>query len=175
MRALFLVLLVFCYCNSAAYAAPDDHYYFVKLNSLHIDDVSNVDDLTALGITYGAGLSDRFWYELDVTIANQGGKFKTDKRDGQYSIYLLGGYLAYRERFTQSFYGKVKAGVLLERIEIDDFVENTLKRTDGTEISAGVGVGWLLLFSSFNVSIEIEAAIIEDNITMYGLGFRVLF
>ncbi|MFV2058343.1 MAG: hypothetical protein ACC707_17895 [Thiohalomonadales bacterium] len=136
---------------------------------------NNVANLTALGYTYGIGLSQRLSFEFEGNISVQGGKYSTNNASGHYEILSFGSYLVHRESFSLNFYGKAKIGMVLERINIHNEESQVETPTDGVNASAGLGVGYAFPIGNSKGTIELEATILEKNINLYGFGLNVSF
>jgi len=185
-----LILFILSINFHLVYANAGDMYLLPKLGFMKVD-LTNADDLASLGLLFGVGLSKNISFETEfnasLNVFNDswsGGEYETTDADGNlnhkgtYKIWTIAGYGVYRVPILQSFYLKGKLGVLYENVERTETIPdvNTGKiegeTTNDTGIAGGLGFGF---YMGKRVTMELEATLIDKDITFYSLGLHIQF
>lgn len=192
MKNLTQLLIVFILSINShlVYANAGDMYLLPKLGFMKVD-LTNAEDLASLGLLYGVGLSKNISFEAELNASLNvfndswsGGEYELTNADGDltnkgsYQIWTLAGYAVYRVPVFKSFYLKGKLGVLYENVERTETIPdpNTGKiegeTTNDTGVAGGLGFGF---YMGKRVTMELEATLIDKDITFYSLGLHIRF
>ena len=157
-------------------------YLLPKLGFMEID-LQNARNSASFGLLYGYGLSQNVSIEAEVNVtlnvlssSSSGGEYDQIvdgnlTHEGQYKVSTGAAYFVYRLPVVGTSYVKGKLGALYEQIERTDNIGDPDKKND-TGAAGGLGFG-ALLFDT--VTLELEATLIDKNITFYSLGAHILF
>ena len=179
-----LILFILSINSQLLYAKAGDMFLLPKLGFMKVD-LTNADDLASLGLLFGYGLSKNVSIEAEfnasLNVFNDswsGGEYEiTDDsggllNKGVYKIWTIAGYGVYRVPVFESFYLKGKLGVLYENVERTDTISPPGETTNDTGIAGGLGFGF---YMGKRVTMELEATLIDKNITFYSLGLHIRF
>lgn len=164
------VLLACVLAINTAWCDSGDQYALFKVGSMFIDK-NGANNLTAIGGIYGVGLSPAFTVEGEFSVGLDGGEYAQDTSgdSGQYKIYTLAAYLAYRYVFNESIYAKLKGGFAYENVKnLVDGKDSTVK--DGFGAVGGLGLGLVLKLENKPVMVELELTQIEEDVLFLTLG-----
>jgi len=157
------------------YAQADlgDQYGLAKIGAMAINK-NNADPVLALGGIYGVGLSPSFTFEAEFSISlGAGGEYVSDTGDeGQYDIWTIAGYVAYRYPFNKTVYLKLKGGIVYEDVQRSGLESNS--KSTGVGAAGGGGLGFVLNYSN-PVMLELEATATEKDIIFFSLGMTYPF
>jgi len=159
---------------NAALADLGDQYALAKIGAMAINK-NDADPVLALGGIYGIGLSPSFTFEAEFSISlGQGGEYVDEENgdEGQYDIWTIAGYVAYRYPFNDTVYLKLKGGIVYEDVERSGLKSNS--RSTGVGAAGGGGLGFVLDFGH-PVMLELEATATEKDIIFYSLGMTYPF
>ena len=148
---------------STGQANAADNYFGIKAGQMTTS-ISRLGNATNVGAVMGFPLqnpSTSIEAELTTTVT----KGDVDFSSSEWDVTTLAGYFVYRT--PQSTYVKLKGGLLYEDVTIDSFYGYSASGTD-TGLSLGAGIGFDLGNAG---KLEIEATIIESDITFISLGY----
>ena len=175
---LSLVALVFALTffagpgASKALAGEGDVYGGVKAGIIMVDEDSvDIDDLTAVGLLVGFGLTPEISIEGEFNVTVSGGDFEIGPFDGEIDVWTLAVYAAYRAPIADMVYLKGKLGVIYEDFEMSVSGFPSESDTD-TRFSGGVGAG---LNINEQLSAEIEYTLLDDDAEYLSLGLNYIF
>ncbi len=172
-----LLLLAICLggglISNSVHADAGDQYGLAKIGIMTINK-NNSGPVLALGGIYGVGLSPSFTFEAEfATSLGVGGEYVDENGDeGQYSIWTVAGYVAYRYVINDILYLKLKGGVVYEDVKRSGLNSNTT--STGVGAAGGGGLGFILDFGR-PVMLELEATATEKDIIFYSLGMTYPF
>ncbi len=166
------------------YAESGGMYLLPKLGFMKVD-LKNANDLGSLGLLFGYGLTKNISLEAEgnasLNVFNSswsGGEYEIPdpqnggfKNKGVYKIWTVAGYGVYRVPVFKSFYLKGKLGVLYEKVKRTDIID-VGETTNATGVAGGLGMGF---YMGKRVTMELEATLIDKNITFYSLGLHIRF
>jgi len=174
MKTLLTASLLYCVLvTNYAHADLGDQYGLAKIGFMSINK-NNADPVLALGGIYGIGLSPSFTFEAEFSISlGQGGEYVADNGDeGQYDIWTVAGYVAYRYPFNDTVYLKLKGGIVYEDVQRSGLESNS--KSTGVGAAGGGGLGFVLNFGH-PVMLEFEATATEKDIIFFSLGMTYPF
>ncbi len=183
-KLIQLLSLVVLFVNTQLlYAESGGMYLLPKLGFMKVD-LTNAKDLGSLGVLFGYGITKNISFEAELNasfnvfnsswgggeyeIPDEGGGFKNK---GAYKIWTIAGYGVYRVPVFKNFYLKGKLGILYENVERTDIVA-TGETTNDTGVAGGLGMGF---YMGKKVTMELEATLIDKDITFYSLGLHIRF
>lgn len=164
------VLLACILAINTAWCDSGDQYALLKVGSMFIDK-SGANNLTAIGGIYGVGLSPAFTAEGEFSIGLDGGEYAQNKNGntGDYEIYTLAAYLAYRYVLSESIYAKLKAGLAYENVK-NSIVGQGSTVEEGFGAVGGLGLGLVLTLDNKPMMLEFELTRIETDVLFVTLG-----
>jgi len=166
------------------YAGSGGMYLLPKLGFMKVD-LTNANDLGSLGLLFGYGLTKNVSIEGEVNASFNlfndswsGGEYEIPDltnggllNSGVYKIWTIAAYGVYRLPVFKSFYLKGKLGVLYENVERTDTID-VGETTNDTGVAGGLGMGF---YMGKKVTMELEATLIDKDITFYSLGLHIRF
>jgi len=173
-KTLLLASLFSCFLvTNYAYADLGDQYGLAKIGAMAINK-NDADPALALGAIYGIGLSPSFTFEAEFSISlGVGGEYVSDTGDeGQYDIWTVAGYVAYRYPFNDTVYLKLKGGIVYEDVQRSGLETNS--KSTGVGAAGGGGLGFVLNLGQ-PVMLELEATATEKDIIFFSLGMTYPF
>ncbi|MEE2730449.1 MAG: outer membrane beta-barrel protein [Pseudomonadota bacterium] len=169
------LLTTFCMLNSPLYAQESTFFLGAKYGQYDftLDQASRTED--GHGFSLLGNLDLRKGLALEFEYGDSGkAEFDYDGdtiTGGQIRIQHLGAYGVYRT--PGSFYGKLKLGVSVNRVDATNLkcpyslCTNTLSRDDGATVY-GVGLG---LTMQGRLRTELEYTVIDEDVDVLQLGF----
>ena len=168
MKKTILLLFVFTYISVPAYA---DSEYLVARAGTMIVNVGNTTPIISSGVYYGYNLNEKTSIEAEANVGLSGGKYNDGKGNfGNFDIWTVAAYIAYRHPFTHNFYAKGKFGLLFENITNNARSEKLVHQDYG--FSGGLGLGLQL---KQRLTLETELSLLERDIYYAGLGVHYKF
>jgi hypothetical protein len=176
MRHIFAVFIIYSLFTQFAYAAKGDQFFLPKIGFMDIQ-INNPTPLWSAGLLYGFGLTNRLTLEAEANFGFNGGDY--EKHDssgaliekGQYKVSTFAAYGVYRHPLWQSGYIKSKLGLLYETVTRDLQQARTREDTD-FGLAGGLGFGFVMMG---DLTLELEATVIDKDIIFYSLGTHLNF
>lgn len=158
---------------SAASADPGKQYLLPKLGIMSID-VFDAKLLYSLGFQYGYGLTRNVSFEADLNYGFIGGEYKKLQEEGDFRVFSLGAYGAYRLPLTKALYLKGKLGGIYEDVERSS---NLNAGSDEiVSIAGGLGAGYYYgELGPVRLTVELEWTKLDKDINFYSMGAHLAF
>jgi hypothetical protein len=161
-------------CNEVALCDSGDQYALAKLGSMQINK-NSADSLFLVGGIYGVGVTPSLTLEGEANIAIGGGHFDSAGEKGQFDIWTIGGFLAYRYVVNASLYLKAKGGMIYESVGLSSDKRVEEDRSRGTGSSGGFGVGLVIPVKQRPVMLEFEITATDEDLVYYSFAMTSPF
>lgn len=162
-----LFLLNLALINSAS---ANTEYLVARGGAMFIN-AQSTKPLVASGVYYGYSLDENVSLEAEANVGIAGGAYNDGTGNyGNFNIWTIAAYAAYRHPFTSTFYGKGKFGLLFENITNHTRSEKLVRQDYG--FSGGMGLGFHV---QQKLTLELEFTLLEQDIYYSGLGVHYKF
>lgn len=171
----FLVMIVLLLMSTGvAWCDSGDQYALAKIGSMQVNE-NNATGLVFIGGIYGVGVTPSLTVEGEANVAVGGGKFETTSEKGQYDIWTVAGYLAYRYVLNDTVYFKIKGGMVYENVKLSSNQRASDKKSTGFGGGGGLGVGLVFPAKKRPVMLELEITATDEDLVYYSFALTSPF